>query len=222
MERKLQRPLYFGAGLMKIYAYIDGFNLYYRALKGTKHKWLNLDLLAKQLLLPGQSLEKIRYFTAHVSPRAGDLGAPARQRIFFTALQTLPNIEFHYGSFLAKSKKRPLKSNPQKFVEILDTEEKGSDVNLAVHLVNDGWHGRYDIALLFSQDTDLIEPIKIVTQELNLKIGLVWLDQRRPNQHMQQFATFTRHIRDSHLVASQFSNPLFKPDGGIIRKPDRW
>ena len=35
---------------MRAYIYVDGFNLFYRALKGTPHKWLNLAALAKRLL----------------------------------------------------------------------------------------------------------------------------------------------------------------------------
>lgn len=37
--------------LVGTYVYIDGFNLYYRALKGTPYKWLDLERLCG-LLLP--------------------------------------------------------------------------------------------------------------------------------------------------------------------------
>jgi len=33
--------------------YIDGFNLYYRALKATPHKWLDLAALSKAVLPAG-------------------------------------------------------------------------------------------------------------------------------------------------------------------------
>jgi len=49
-------------------------------------------------------------------------------------------------------------------------EEKGSDVNLACHLVNDAWAGRFDAAVVISNDTDLVEPIRIVTQELKKNV----------------------------------------------------
>jgi hypothetical protein len=47
------------------------------------------------------------------------------------------------------------------------TEEKGSDVNLGVHLVRDAFKGHFDLAAVFTNDTDLVEPVRIVTQELN-------------------------------------------------------
>jgi uncharacterized LabA/DUF88 family protein len=206
---------------MRVYVYVDGFNLYYRALKGTQFKWLNLNELAKRVLAPSDTVIKVRYFTARVSARAGDPDAPRRQQILFNAIKTVPNIEFHYGRFLPKTKKRPLVSTG-KFVEIHDTEEKGSDVNLATHLLNDGWHKRYDVALVMSQDTDLIEPIRIVVQELGLKVGVVWLDGRRPSRYMSAAASFVRHISHADLAASQFPNPIILPDGTKLNKPATW
>jgi hypothetical protein len=206
---------------MQAYVYVDGFNLYYRALKGTAFKWLNLSRLAARVLDPSDTVAKVRYFTARVSARSGDPDAPRRQQILFKALKTVPNLEFHYGRFLPKKKWRPLVATGR-FVEIHDTEEKGSDVNLATHLLNDGWHKRYDVALVFSQDTDLIEPIRIVAKELGLKVGVVWLDGGRPNSHLAAAATFVRHISPSDLAASQFPNPLILGDGTELCKPTGW
>lgn len=207
---------------MKIYVYVDGFNLYYRALRKTPFKWLDLNSLSEKLLNPGDTIDLIRYFTARVSARAGDADAPRRQQIYFNALGCLPNIKIHYGKFLAKTKIRPLVSDPKKFVEVHDTEEKGSDVNLAVHLVNDGWHGRYDVALILSQDTDLIEPLRIVSQELGKTVGLIWLDGGRPNKYMASAASFVRHVSRSDLAASQFTNTILRADQAPISKPQGW
>lgn len=51
---------------MKTWAYIDGFNLYYGAVKDTPYRWLDLSRMC-QLLLPGHQIAKIKYFTARVS-----------------------------------------------------------------------------------------------------------------------------------------------------------
>ncbi len=48
---------------MKTWVYVDGFNLYYGALKGTPHKWLDLSRMSV-LLLPGYQITKIKYFAA--------------------------------------------------------------------------------------------------------------------------------------------------------------
>jgi hypothetical protein len=59
--------------------YVDGFNLFYGALKGSPYKWLNLEALC-QRLLPKDSIRQIRYFTAKVSARPGDPRRPACHR----------------------------------------------------------------------------------------------------------------------------------------------
>ena len=41
-------------------------------------------------------------------------------------------------------------------------EEKGSDVNLSAHLLNDVWKGLFDAAAVISNDTDLVTPIRMV------------------------------------------------------------
>ena len=48
--------------------YIDGLNLYYGALKGTPHKWLDLEAFAYRLT-PHDQIDAVRYFTARVVDR---------------------------------------------------------------------------------------------------------------------------------------------------------
>jgi hypothetical protein len=52
-------------------------------------------------------------------------------------------------------------------------EEKGSDVSLASHLIHDAWAGRFKAGAVLSNDTDLVEPIRIVTQELKKPVVLL-------------------------------------------------
>ena len=44
---------------------------------------------------------------------------------------------------------------PQRMTEIVKTVEKGSDVNLAVHLLNDGWLDANDCAGVVTNDSDI-------------------------------------------------------------------
>ena len=207
---------------MRAYVYIDGFNLYYRAVKNSPYKWLDLHKLSARILDPNDTIEKIRYFTARISSRAGDPDAPRRQQIYLSALAMIPNLQIHYGMFLTKTKKRPLTKDPNTFVEVNDTEEKGSDVNLAMHLINDGWLNCYDVALVISQDSDLIEPIKLVNKQLNKIAGLAWLDNRRPNVHMKNAASFIRHVKRSDLAACQLPDPIQRKSRPPLHKPPGW
>ena len=52
---------------MRASIYIDGFNLYYGAVKGTPYKWLDFKAAFAMLLQPHHRITNIHYFTAQVS-----------------------------------------------------------------------------------------------------------------------------------------------------------
>lgn len=208
--------------MKKATVYIDGFNLYYGALKNSKYKWLNLELLC-QNLLKNNRVTHIKYFTARVSARPNDPQQPIRQQTYFRALQTLPNLEIIYGRYLQSKVMRRLANPPQSgsaYVEVIKTEEKGSDVNLAAHLVHDGHLGKYETAVFISNDSDLLEAIKIVRLELNLPVGMI-CPHKNPSNVLRANVDFIRRIRSGVLNASQFSNQL-QDVNGVIHKPKNW
>lgn len=130
--------------MSKTIVYVDGFNLYYGLLRKTPNRWLDIDRLC-QLLLPKNTITKIKYFTAKVSARPDDPGQPTRQQTYLRALATLPNVEIYFGHFLVHPAWAPLHvptpaaqihaNRNGVYVRITKTEEKGSDVNIASHLL---------------------------------------------------------------------------------------
>ena len=210
--------------MKRTYVYVDGFNLYYRALKKTKYKWLNLEALVKSVLDLDNEIQCIRYFTAPVSGKL-DPGQPIRQQRYLLALSTIPCISFHQGNFLTKPKWRPL-VNPSPggptHVEIWNTEEKGSDVNLATYLIHDAWRDLFDVAVVLSQDTDLNEPVRIVRDEIKKDVGVVCLDGKAPGK-LASHASFVRHVTDSRLAAAQFPETVqFGKKGKSVTRPVEW
>jgi uncharacterized LabA/DUF88 family protein len=204
----------------KTYVYIDGFNLYYGCLKRTPYKWLNLGALA-QSLLPNDSVEMIKYFTARVSARPQSPSAPIDQQVYLRALRTIPNLEIVFGHFLTHSVPMMLSGvMPPQRVWVDKTEEKGSDVNLAAHLVRDAFQKRFEVAVLVTNDSDLAEPVRIVTKELGMPVGIL-----NPHEHhsvtLKPLATFVKRIRQSHLIASQFP-PALVDRRGSFSKPNSW
>ena len=128
--------------------YVDGFNLYYRAVRGTQFKWLNLRNLA-ETLFPQETVHRICYFTALLDSRPGDPSQPQRQQVYLRALATLPGFDAYYGTFRSGTKRRPLAepvTGLPTHVLVRDSEEKGSDVNLATRLLVDGFNREYDQA----------------------------------------------------------------------------
>jgi uncharacterized LabA/DUF88 family protein len=201
--------------------YIDGFNLYYRAVKNTKLKWLDLKKLSKNILSKDHKIEKIKYFTANVSGR-DDPQAPLRQQIYLRALEAhIPEFSIHYGQFMShKVWARLANPTPKaQSIQIIKTEEKGSDVNLAVHLVNDAWMDLYDYALVISNDSDLAEAIRLVREHHPKVIGVAIPHRCFPSKELIDTANFRKRIREGVLKVSQLPNPI---PGTKIHKPDSW
>jgi len=208
---------------MKTIVYVDGFNLYYGAVKRTSFKWLDIQALCN-FLLPKNQIIGIKYFTALVTARPNDPDQPNRQQLYLRALRTIPNLDIIYGHFLEHVISMPL-ANPvpggQKRARVIKTEEKGSDVNIASHLINDGHKGRYDAAILISNDSDLSEPIKIVRNELKFPVGVLNPIPDKPSHELRKYATFVKPIRKGVLSASQFP-PILQDSIGTFYKPPSW
>jgi len=204
---------------MKINIYIDGFNLYYGSLKGTPYNWLDLRKMCKQIF-PKDKINQIKYFIARVAARPHDPNQPIRQETYFRALRTIDNLEIIEGRFLTKPVEMPSQSNPRKMLKVIKTEEKGSDVNLGVHMLRDGYNREYELAVMITNDSDLLEPMRIVQEELKLPVGIV-NPQKRVSFHLKQGAHFIKHIRPNILKTCQFPSRL-KDDVGSFYKPKSW
>jgi len=208
---------------MRTIVYVDGFNLYYRALRNTPYKWLNLARLAQLNLSPRNVVNEIKYFTARVSARPHDPDQPVRQDIYLRALRTLPTVSIIFGTFLTTTVRMRLAQPPatgSATVEVIKTEEKGSDVNIATHLVHDAHSQRFDVAVVITNDSDLCEPIRIVRQELGLSVGVMYPGVHLSRQ-LQPLASFVKPIRQGVLASSQFP-PLLMDAVGTFHKPPSW
>jgi hypothetical protein len=216
---------------MKTVVYVDGFNLYYRALQGSRHKWLNLHALCEAVLPNGCNVAAINYYSARVSGLRNP-ASPKDQNAYFDALKTLPNLHIHLGNFQVTRKWmfmvqpiefRPPSATPYpdpEFIRVVKTEEKGSDVNLGAHLVRDAFTGAFEHAAVITNDTDLNEPLRIVVQDAKLKVTLL-TPVSKPAGTLEKLATEVRHVVP-YLGVSQFSDQVIGQNGQIITKPSDW
>jgi len=215
--------------------YVDGFNLYFGALKKRwpQFKWLNIAAFCSALL-PTHTINQIRYFTALVIPSPEDPQMRIRQDTYLRALRTIPNLRVHdEGWFILKHSLRrqfPLAypkdrlpdSSPQN-VYVQLPEEKGSDVNLASYLLLDCFEDDFDEAVVISNDADLATPIDIVVNKFHKPVGVINPHPKgRRSATLQKIASWTfqtinrHHLRDSQLP------PTLTDLKGTITKPDRW
>lgn len=110
--------------------YIDGFNLYYGAIRGGPHKWLDLEKFFS-LIRQDDDIQKIKYFTALVNG-----ASRTDQQMYLRALETRPLISVILGRFKTKQIKCALMPpcgilGPRTFAS---QEEKRTDVNIAIHI----------------------------------------------------------------------------------------
>ncbi len=212
---------------MKTNVYIDGFNLYDGCLKGTLHKWLDLDAFCRASFPPPRNqINHIRYFTGHVTARPNNPLQPRRQQIYLRALRTIPHLTIHLGSYLEKPVRMPLHPPPAtgpKTVQVMKSEEKGSDVNLAAHLLVDAFDDDYEVVVVVSNDSDLAEPIRLVRQKFGKKVLVLHPcgPGRTRSIELRRVATKSLSVDVSLLGACQFP-PTLTDANGTIHKPPRW
>jgi uncharacterized LabA/DUF88 family protein len=213
--------------VVKTNVYVDGFNLYFGCFKNPIHprdrqfKWLNLDALMS-LALPNDDIQRIKYFTAMVKNTQGDKGKETRQRVYVRALKTIPHLTVHEGRFL-KTKKTGLLVTPQGVVTTMlrtveTREEKGSDVNLACHLLLDAFDNDFELAVVVSNDSDLAGAIDIVRHRFGKPVGVI-NPQSAFSGALNKSATFYREIRRSDFAMCQFPANMRDAKGSFHRPP---
>jgi len=204
---------------MKTNIYIDGFNLYYGCIKDTPYHWLDVAKMC-HLLLPKDKIHRIKYFTALVKARPNDPDQPVRQQLFLRALQTIPNLEIILGTFLSHEVTMPRSPLGSGYAKVIKTEEKGSDVNIATHLLIDGFRNDYELAVVVSNDSDLLMPIQVVTQEFGKPVGLL-NPQKHTSVALLPYVKFVKKIRGTVLKNSLFPDAM-NDKGGQFLKPVDW
>ena len=210
---------------MRTALYIDGFNLYYRALKGTPYRWLDLLALGKRLVSAENRITLIRYFTARVIPNARKPDQHVRQDSYIQAIKAhISCLKIHEGQFYRHVIRMPLAhpvASGPRTVDVIKTEEKGSDVNLSVHLVNDAWSDAFDVALVISNDSDLVEAVRLARKR-GKSVGVAnphAVDKM--NFELYTASSFRRRIERKHLKVSQLPNSIMVGNK-VISKPEKW
>ena len=219
--------------------YIDGFNLYYGAVRNTPFKWLDVLTLCHKIF-PQKQINKLKYFSARVQASQHDPNAPTRQDYYWRALRTINNLEIVEGHFSRWPKLMPqyplaylnyAPSKPPINVQVQKTEEKGSDVNLAVCLLYDCFSNDYDDAIVISNDSDLALAIEVVNIKLGKSVTVVNPNRTnlvkknrllRTSRELKRVATnCIPSINPPLLAASQF--PAILTDSqGQFHKPLGW
>lgn len=230
--------------------YIDGLNLYYGALRNTPYRWLDLDRFC-QVLLPQDQIGTIRYFTAPIYLRQDTNSRSRQSiylRALRTTPNVQVHLG-HFISTekwraIAENNKKPSELFQPKFrperlfryiwadsrtrrqgdanlAKVVIEQEKGTDVNLAAHLLNDCARNLIDRALVISNDSDLSGAIQIARTFVD-DIGILNPHMQRTSSYLKKSAKFEIHLRESALSRSQFPQTLVDTNGKQISRPRVW
>jgi len=163
-----------------------------------------------------------------------DKQAPGRQDIYLRALRTIPNLTIHEGRFASWPRWLPRfpliypdPTKPPKLVQVLKTEEKGSDVNLATFLLIDCFSNDFDEAVVISNDSDLLLPIEMVTNKMGKTVVVINPNSDRHralivNRDLKRASSlYIRMINKKVLANCQFTDTLTDLQG-TFHKPATW
>ena len=203
----------------RVAVYIDGLNLYYglKSKGWRRYYWLDVQRLSESLMRSYQGLQFVRYFTAELLPDGGADARLERQNAYLQALTTLPKVDIQYGFHSAKTI-----TCPHCGAAIRTYEEKMTDVNIAVALLEDANNNLYDAAILISADSDLTRPIEIVRQKYPDKWIIAAFPPNRRSSHLNAAANESFTLGRKRIAQSQLPDPVAKPDGYPVHKPVRW
>lgn len=201
--------------------YIDGFNLYYGAVKGTLYKWLDIERYFR-LTRHHDEIVQIYYFTALIDGRTSD-----NQKTYLRALATSPLIEIILGKFKYKNLFCRVKHcDFQGSKRFRVSEEKRTDVNIALQMMDDAFNERCENFILVTGDSDLVPAVQRVKSFSPDKKIIVYIPSRN---HRRSAATELRAVADKHsdlplllLKRSQYPSRIPDGSGGYIEKPDSW
>ncbi len=207
--------------------YIDGFNFYF-GLKRTKKidpiwrrfYWLDVVKFCESFQGDCQVLQKVIYFTASpLSPHKN-----SRQSAFLNANKLLncERFEIVRGKYLEKHIICPYCNG-----DISRPEEKKTDVNISVRMVEDCVMDATDVVALVSADSDLVPPIELIQRRFpNIGIKVYFPPSNFSNDLKDNLI---RHrskpvlmIKNMRRFESAVMPDSVSADGKTYTIPDKW
>ena len=143
-------------GVMRVNAYIDGYNLYdaEKKLNDNRLKWLNLRALCQHFCDNGDKLDKVYYFTAYANYHKDNPDKAYK----------IENHRKYINDFL---KGFGVTTKLGKFNKY--KKEKQTDINIALQLYEDAIYNRFDKAFLVTTDTDFVAVINKIKENNDTK-----------------------------------------------------
>ncbi|WP_305906270.1 NYN domain-containing protein (plasmid) [Methylomarinum sp. Ch1-1] len=198
--------------------FVDGFNLHHAISDlGKEHyKWLDLTKLSEEFLPRSHfSIAKVFYFSAYAAWIPSE---HKRHKRYIEALKAT-GVTPILGHF--KKKENSCKCCDHTWTR---HEEKETDVNIALHILNEGYQDSYDTAMIISADSDLAPAITMTKQAFPDKKFKVITPPGKNHCFNLEAATGVppKRIRECHLARSLLPEQLISAQGNLIIRPERY
>ena len=210
------------AKTIRTLAFIDGYNLYHGIdtinikREGDWHhlKWLNLRSLINEFTTPNvHKIVGVRYFTAFAGWREE---SNKRHKKYVRALDVV-GVEVIEGRFKSAYKKCSLCG-----AEHEKHEEKETDVNIALHMLDAAYRDEFDLAILMTGDTDLVPAIRMLKSRFSEKKIKVIAPPYRGNHQMRHIGDKYRVVELPHIEKNLLPDMLTAKNGERIVRPDKY
>jgi len=197
--------------------FVDGFNVFHALDEKTKYfkyKWLDYSALAYSLVRTSDKIDRILYFTAFAVWSKDKM---KRHKILVEAIES-KGVEIILGKFKKRDRRCSLCNR------VYSTfEEKLTDVNIAVKLIELAAKDEYEVAYLISADSDLSPAVSSVKSLYpNKEIIVVFPLNRRSSELEKASGRKAFYIETKHLNRSLLPDPFTLPSGKTLIRPSNW
>jgi len=207
--------------MSRILFLIDGFNVYHslnNIEKFHKYKWLDYSKLVRCFIKSRDQIVGVRFFTAYAywNPRK-----VKRHKTLVEALR-YQGVTVIVGKFYPKNK--TIKINRQLSLTHYYHEEKHTDVNIAINLLEAAIDNIFDIVFIISADSDLIPAIKAVKNRFSTKDIRIVFPMRNYSKDLEEICGPVARIKEHHLRTCQLPDTLVVDSitGRSVSRPLEW
>jgi hypothetical protein len=207
--------------------YVDAFNCYFGIFQHhPAWKWLNVQSFFEALRLD-EDVVAVKFFTALVEPLKHVSIRRDRQKRYMRALGTLPKLKIILGKYQERTVTCRARDCMRR-LEYQVPEEKKTDVNMAVNLLEDAFRRLTDSMVIVSGDSDLEPAVEWVRRNYpQIKITVyipVLEDEReeRRNHNYQRMGVTCKPLPLADIPRHLLPTTVRVSENETITRPDEW
>lgn len=211
--------------MKKVSFYIDGFNFYYGIKEMSKHKpdwrkfyWIDLVKLCSEFLKEDEEIFEVHYFTA----RPKNKGKMTRQNMLMGCNKAIngEKLKIHYGKY--QDKPIICRADDGCGKTFMHWEEKQTDVNLAIKMIENCHYDECQKIILISGDSDFLPPLKLIKNIYKKELLVMFPPTKYTNSIVQLNINYLQMEKHKPKWNKALMENVIELDGKTYRKPVEW